>query len=79
MEECKRVFDNLYQKNAEEESKRNYFHAKYLQQGSNSHDFLQKVVDFAPLRDLKHVIWSTHYDQNLAFSAALVEIRDRQL
>ena len=50
-----------------------------MREKSNSFDFLKQVVDYAPLGELKKVIWSTHYDQGLNFGAVLVEIVDKRL
>ena len=80
MEECKRVYDNLYQKRGQrEELKRDYFCAPYLDKDADSQEFLKQVTDFAYLRDLKQVLWSTYFDENLEFGAALVEVKNLEL
>ena len=60
----------------EEEEKREHFTEPYMHKNSTSDMFLEKVEQDVPLQDLKTVIRSCYFDENLLFCAILVQIHD---
>lgn len=65
-------YKSIYQGGTEEEAKRTYFKAPYLSEQPTPESYLEKVQDAVPLDQLKQVVESTHFDQNLKFAAVVV-------
>ena len=61
------------------ERDRDYFNKSFMFRNATSDDFLDNIVQDVPLKDLKEVIQSCYFDENLQFCAVLSRINDNDL